>query len=255
MSRVHLVAGNWKMNSDQASIDPLLTSIKKNTDASVAAELIVFPPYPYLAQCQALLAGTSVKWGAQNMCEQSDGAYTGEVSASMLQDMGCEYVILGHSERRMYCHETNEIVFKKFKKALEAGLKPILCVGETLEQRDQGKTLEIVQEQLAHMVTLQDNLTALATVVIAYEPVWAIGSGQSATPEQAQQVHNAIREQLAGIDTNLAANMRILYGGSVKPDNAANLFAMPDIDGALVGGASLDAEQFIAIGNACNQLS
>ena len=253
MDRKLLVAGNWKMNGTQQSIEHLLNSIKKQSIQCAEYELAVFPPFLYLQQCQRVLNGSNIKWGAQNMSEHDDGAFTGEISSAMLLDTHCEYVILGHSERRTLYQETDQLIFKKFKKALDVGLKPILCVGETLQQHEQGKTLEIVQEQLASLICLQDNLATLATAVIAYEPIWAIGTGKTASPEQAQQVHCAIRKQLLLINETLAADMRILYGGSVKPGNAAELFAMPDIDGALVGGASLDAEQFIAIGRACNK--
>ncbi|MCH9743343.1 MAG: triose-phosphate isomerase [Gammaproteobacteria bacterium] len=253
MSRIPLVAGNWKMNGSAASVAALLDGIQQQAVECDNAELAVFPPYIYLQQCQQALHASPIKWGAQNMSEHEAGAYTGEISASMLLDACCEYVILGHSERRTLFHETDSLIFNKFKKALNAGLKPILCVGETLEQYERGETLKVVQEQLAKIITLQDNLASLAVAVIAYEPVWAIGTGKTATPEQAQQVHCSIRDQLKSIDATLATNMRILYGGSVKQSNAAELFAMSDIDGALVGGASLDAQQFIAIGKACNK--
>ena len=186
-------------------------------------------------------------WGAQNVSAFPDGAHTGEISVNMLKNLGCRYVIVGHSERRKLYRETNHDIAQKFQATLQGGLLPILCIGETLEERKAEKTLSVVHEQLAVVLALKDNCTAFSEAVIAYEPVWAIGTGLSATPEQAQAVHVAIRAQLTAIDENCAKKMRILYGGSVTPDNAKALFEMPDIDGALVGGASLIAEEFIRI--------
>ena len=250
-----LIAGNWKMNGSRQSVKSLLEGLKRGCERIESPELAVFPPYVYLDLCEQLLLRTQIAWGAQNVSDQPDGAFTGEISASMLNDFHCRYVIIGHSERRLHDGETNERVAKKFRVICEAKMIPIVCVGETLSQREGGKTLEIVSEQLAAVLKMNDNLASKMDFVIAYEPVWAIGTGQNASPMQAQEVHEAIREQLKGYDNNLADKTRLLYGGSVKPDNAQGLFAMPDIDGALVGGASLKAEQFLEIAQLCNHLS
>jgi len=246
------VAGNWKMNGSKESVALLLEGLVQGCERVEQAELAVFPPFIFLEQCEQALLRTQISWGAQNISNHLNGAFTGEISASMLCDFKCRYVIIGHSERRALYGETNDLIAAKFKLALGAAIRPILCVGETEQQRDEGQTLSVVSEQLAAVLHLHDNLSALADSVIAYEPVWAIGTGKNATPEQAQEVHAAIREQLCQQSEKLAANVRILYGGSVKPDNAGALFAMPDIDGALVGGASLHAEQFLEIGKRCN---
>lgn len=203
-------------------------------------------PFPYLAQAQSVLSGTSVAWGAQNLSEQTQGAFTGEVSAAMLQDFACRYVLVGHSERRSIYGETDALVAEKFAAALGAGLCPVLCVGETLEQRDAGKTIEVVSAQLDAVLN-RVGVAAFSGAVVAYEPVWAIGTGRTATSAQAQEVHAAIRAQIAKGDAKVADGLQILYGGSVKPGNAAELFAMPDIDGGLIGGASLVASDFLSI--------
>ena len=203
-------------------------------------------PFPYLAQAQSVLSGTSVAWGAQNLSEQAQGAFTGEVSAAMLQDFACRYVLVGHSERRSIYGETDALVAEKFAAALGAGLCPVLCVGETLEQRDAGKTIEVVSAQLDAVLS-RVGVAAFSGAVVAYEPVWAIGTGRTATSAQAQEVHAAIRAQIAKGDAKVADGLQILYGGSVKPGNAAELFAMPDIDGGLIGGASLVASDFLSI--------
>lgn len=247
-----LVAGNWKMNATQASVQELLSALRSGLSGQTNVDIAVFPPYPYLFQAAELLKDSSIAWGAQNVNKNDDGAFTGEVSAAMLNDFACEYVIVGHSERRTLYAETDAVVADKFAKALQANLKPIVCVGETLDERKAKKTLQIVQKQLEAVLRLHDNLPNFDQAVIAYEPLWAIGTGQTATSDQAQEVHAAIRAQLASVDANLANSMRILYGGSVKPANAAELFAMPDIDGGLVGGASLKADQFIEIVKQCN---
>lgn len=249
--RRSLIAGNWKMNGTRQTVTDLVTSLKQGCSA-VDVDWAVLAPSVFLDLVQAELTGSVLHWGAQTVSEHTSGAFTGEISASMLQDFGCQYVTVGHSERRQLFGESNAAVAAKFVSALKMNISPILCVGETLAQRESGITLQIVQEQLAVALSLQDNLPELKSAVIAYEPVWAIGTGLSATPDQAETVHAAIRAQLAEYDAELAASMRILYGGSVKPENAAALFSQPNIDGALVGGASLDAEQFIAIGRACN---
>lgn len=246
-----MVAGNWKMNGSRSEAGELVRGIVSHSN-EVQAELVVFPPSVYLACMSNWVSERSLDYGAQNVSEFESGAYTGEVSVAMLQDVGCRYVIVGHSERRSLFRESNEVVAAKFHAAISAGIKPILCVGESLKQRQEGKTLEIVQEQLAVVLSLHDNPSALRGAVIAYEPVWAIGTGLTATPEQAQEVHAAIRQQLAGFDAELASSIRLLYGGSVKPGNAKALFEQDDVDGALVGGASLDVEQFISIGKSCN---
>lgn len=213
---------------------------------TVGVELVVFPPFPYLAQVQNLAMETSLAWGAQNLSEHAQGAFTGEVSASMLSDLGCRYVLVGHSERRALYAETDEIVAQKFVAAQKAGLSPVLCIGETLAERDSGATLTVVRRQLNAVLSLA-GIGAFNNAVVAYEPVWAIGTGRTASPEQAQAVHADIRATLAAQNSALAEGVRILYGGSVKADNAESLFAMPDIDGGLVGGASLKSQEFLAI--------
>lgn len=241
------IAGNWKMHGTLRSVHALLEALSAELNHYPAVEFAVFPPFIYIHEAVRLLSASTISVGAQNMSEFAQGAYTGEVSAAMLKDMGCRYVIIGHSERRQLFLESNNQVMQKCEMAFLAGLTPIICVGETLAEREQGLTLSVVQEQLAVVSVLKDNCTAFADVVIAYEPVWAIGTGKSASPEEAQIVHAAIRLQLHGIEETLAAKTRIVYGGSVKPDNASALFSMPDIDGALVGGASLESSQFAAI--------
>lgn len=242
------VAGNWKMNGDQAQNAALLHAIAEQAEKTTAA-LLVCPPFPYLLQAVAALQTTGVEIGAQDCSAYQEGAYTGEVSARMLADLGVQWVLIGHSERRHYHSEDNTLLVEKGRRAVEAGLKPILCVGETLAEREQGLTQQVVAAQIAPFLecfTLQE----LASFCIAYEPVWAIGTGLTATPEEAQAVHAAIRAQLAEVDASWAEQVGVLYGGSVKADNAASLFSMPDIDGGLIGGASLDAGQFLAIANA-----
>lgn len=209
-------------------------------------EVAVCAPFPYLAQVQSLLAGTSVRWGAQSVSEHASGAFTGEVSAAMLGDFGCHYVLVGHSERRSLFGEGDAVVAGKFVAASRAGLVPILCLGETLAERESGETAAVVSRQLGAVLDLA-GVDALVSAVIAYEPVWAIGTGVTASPAQAQEVHAAIRRQVAVLDGGVASGLRILYGGSVKPQNAAELFAQADIDGGLVGGAALVADDFLAI--------
>ena len=210
--------------------------------ADGAVRVGVGVPFPYLAQAQAALAGSGLAWGAQDLSEHPSGAYTGEVSASMLNDFGCQFVLVGHSERRAYHGESNEQVARKAAAALAAGLVPIVCFGETLEQRESGQMLAVIQAQLAPVLAL--GAKALAKLVLAYEPVWAIGTGKTASPEQAQEVHAAVRKSLVAAG---AGQVAILYGGSVKAANAASLFAMADIDGGLIGGAALDAGEFCGI--------
>ena len=203
-------------------------------------------PFPYLAQAQSALTGTVLSWGAQTLSEHAQGAFTGEVSASMLQDFGCRYVLVGHSERRAIYGESDALVAEKFAAALAAGLHPVLCVGETLEQRESGQTVEVVATQI-DAVLKRVGVAAFSDAVIAYEPVWAIGTGRTASSAQAQEVHAAIRAQIARSDAKVAEGLQILYGGSVKPSNAVELFGMPDIDGGLIGGAALVAADFLAI--------
>jgi triosephosphate isomerase len=243
--RRKLVVGNWKMNGNRAANATLLAGIAAGLDASGAA-CAVCPPFPYLAQCEAALSGSPVGWGAQDVSAHPSGAFTGEVSAAMLAEFGCRYVIVGHSERRAYHAESNELVAQKTVAALGAGLTPIVCVGETLAQREAGQTGDVVGAQLGAVLTLVGGAD-VARLVVAYEPVWAIGTGRTATPEMAQEVHARLRAQLAQQDTSAAGTVRILYGGSMKPDNAKELMAQPDIDGGLIGGAALKAADFLAV--------
>jgi triosephosphate isomerase (TIM) len=246
-----LVAGNWKMNGSLESVRSLLDGIKNGIGAVNNAEVAVCPPYVYIPEAQKKLNGTEISWGGQDLSIEASGAYTGEVAASMLNDFGCKYVIVGHSERRTYHAESDELVAKKFAVARDAGLVPILCVGETLEQRESGITNEVVARQMNAVVDLV-GIDALSDGVIAYEPVWAIGTGVTATPEQAQEVHAFIRGLIAEKSAEVAEVIRILYGGSMKPDNAQELIEKPDIDGGLIGGASLKAEDFLGICSAAN---
>ncbi len=242
--RQTLVVGNWKMNGSIEANQSLLEGLKQG--GGTAAEVGVCPPFVYLQQVSELLKGTAIAWGGQNLSEQNPGAFTGEVAASMLVDFGCKYVIVGHSERRSLYGESDELVAAKFAKAQAAGLIPILCVGELLEEREAGDTENVVKRQLDAVIN-QVGVASLAKSVIAYEPVWAIGTGKTATPQQAQAVHAFIRGQIAKQDAGVAENVQILYGGSVKGNNAAELFAMSDIDGGLIGGASLKADEFLTI--------
>ena len=244
--RQKLVAGNWKMHGVLKANQPLLNDIVAGAAELRGVTVAVCVPFPYLAQTQSILTGTPVAWGAQNLSEQAQGAFTGEVSAAMLQDFACRYVLVGHSERRAIYGESDVLVAEKFAAALAAGLRPILCVGETLAQREAGQTVEFVSAQIA-AVLKRVGVAAFANAVVTYEPVWAIGTGRTATSAQAQEVHAAIRAQFAAADAKVADALQILYGGSVKPSNAAELFAMPDIDGGLIGGASLLATDFMAI--------
>lgn len=229
------------LQSNRVLIDELRPAV-----AELPCEVAVCAPFPYLAQLQSLLSGTALAWGAQNVSEHAQGAYTGEVSAAMLADFACRYVIVGHSERRALQGETDAVVAAKFCAAQAAGLTPILCVGETLAERESGQTMEVVQRQMAAVIKLA-GVASLAKAVLAYEPVWAIGTGRTATPEQAQEVHADLRAQVAASDAGIARGLKILYGGSVKPQNGASLFSQADIDGGLIGGASLVAADFLAI--------
>ncbi len=241
--RRKLVAANWKMNGSSAANAQWLATWRSN---SVPCDVVVCAPFVYLPQVGAGLAGSTAQLGAQNLCEQPPGAYTGEIAGEMLLDIGCRWVIVGHSERRALYGESNERVAQKAARAIALGLKPIACVGETLAERDAGRTLDVVAAQVAALLSLC-SAEQLAQAAVAYEPVWAIGTGRTATPAQAQEVHAVIRAQLAKSDASAAQATRILYGGSVKPGNAGELFAQPDIDGGLIGGASLAAADFAAI--------
>ena len=254
MNRRPLVAGNWKMyHGTQESVIALLEALKRSFEGLKAVELAIFPPFVFIAHCEATLMRTTISWGAQDISEHETGAYTGEISALMLKNFHCCYVIIGHSERRQYHGETSEKVAAKVRAALKHGIRPIICVGETENERKAGQTAKVIQEQLAVVLRMNDNLVSLKEMVIAYEPVWAIGTGKNATPDQVQEVHAAIRAELHAYEVTLAETIRILYGGSVKLDNAGALFAMPDIDGVLVGRASLEVEQFLQIGQQCNR--
>lgn len=249
--RQKLVAGNWKLNGSVAKIESLVTGILAGLDGLNNVAVAVCPPYVYIPLTQNLLAGSPIGLGAQDIAEQDAGAFTGEVSALMLQEFGCRYAIVGHSERRSIYGEKDTDTARKFAAARKHGLTPILCVGETLEEREQGITEAVVARQLDAIIDLE-GIEALNDAVIAYEPVWAIGTGKTATPQQAQDVHAFIRGKLATLNSTVAANVQILYGGSVKGANATELFAMPDIDGGLIGGAALDAQEFLAICKAGN---
>ena len=244
--RTPLVAGNWKMHGSRAANRALLDAVLAGIEQLQGVECAVCVPYPYLGETAERLATTRLAWGAQNLSEHAQGAFTGEVSGSMLAEFGCRYVLVGHSERRQLYGETDAVVAAKFAAALARGMTPILCLGETLAERETGATEAVVARQLDAVIA-QSGAAALASAVIAYEPVWAIGTGKTATPAQAQAVHEFIRAQVAVGAPAVAQALRILYGGSVKASNAAELFAMADIDGGLIGGASLVAEEFLAI--------
>ena len=238
-----LVAGNWKMHGSRAEAAQLLDELIHQQSAALAAEVAVCPPFVYLPDAARRLKESNIALGGQNVCAEPVGAFTGEVSAAMLKDVGCRYVIVGHSERRALFHEDDKLVARKFMAVQSQKLIPILCVGETLEQRERVETEAVVARQLDAVVAVA-GIAAFADAVIAYEPVWAIGTGKNATPDQAQAVHAFIRGRIAARDAKIGAELRILYGGSVKAANAAELFEMPDVDGGLVGGASLRGDEF-----------
>lgn len=241
-----MVAGNWKMHGTRASVAELTQGLG-NLSLPSGVEVAVFPPSLFIDQVINGLEGKGITVGAQNSAVQPEqGALTGEVAPSQLAEVGCKYVLIGHSERRQIIGETNEVLNQKFAAAQKSGLTPVLCIGETLAEREAGETLEVVGRQLSSVIDAF-GIKAFANAVIAYEPVWAIGTGLTASPQQAQDVHAAIREQLAAKDAEVAAKVQLLYGGSVKAANAAELFGMPDIDGGLIGGASLNADEFGAI--------
>jgi len=241
-----LIAGNWKMHGSRAENAELIEALLLGLPAQTPVDIVVCPPFVYLWEIGRLVKSSNIALGAQSVCAEQVGAFTGEASASMLKDVGCRYVIVGHSERRAIYKEDDALVARKFLAAQAQGLIPILCVGETLEERERGQTMQVVSRQLTAVLDLA-GVAALRAAVIAYEPVWAIGTGKNATPEQAQEVHAHIRTAVAGRDAKIAADVRILYGGSVKAANARELFAMPDVDGGLVGGASLKADEFLKI--------
>jgi len=244
--RKPIIAGNWKMNGSRSSIKELLHGLKAGIGEVKSAEVAVCAPSIYLADVSEQLTGTAIGFGGQNLSTAAKGAFTGEISADMLLDFKCEYVIVGHSERRSLYGETDQLVAEKFEVARKAGLKPILCIGETLEERESGITNDVCSRQL-NAVIEHSGIAALADGVIAYEPVWAIGTGKTATPEQAQETHAAIRKLLSDKDASVAEKVRIQYGGSMNAANAAELLAMADIDGGLIGGASLVAKDFLTI--------
>ena len=244
--RQPLVAGNWKMHGSRAENASLVSGLLDLLQPDKRAEILLCPPFPYLMETGRLLKDSGVALGAQSVCAESQGAFTGEVSAAMLKDVGCRYVLVGHSERRQLFGERDALVARKFVAAQGQSLVPVLCVGETLEEREADQTTSVVSRQLEAVLAVT-GVQALARAVIAYEPVWAIGTGRTASPEQAQEVHAMIRAKVTERDATIGGSVRILYGGSVKASNAQELFAMPDIDGGLVGGASLKADEFARI--------
>ncbi len=246
-----LVAGNWKLNGSLSSISELISGIRERQEQVKNAELAVCPPFVYLSYVQSLLQGSDISLGAQDCSDQESGAYTGEVAAEMIKEFGCTYNIIGHSERRHIYGDSNETVATKFAHVIKNELTPILCVGETLQDREEGHTEVVIAKQINAVLDLF-GVKAFAKAIIAYEPVWAIGTGKTATPEQAQEVHEEIRLIIGAQNKDIAANIRILYGGSMKPENAKQLLDQPDIDGGLIGGAALKAEDFIGIAKAAN---
>jgi len=245
-----IVIGNWKMNGSLASNADWIKTVCRGMEQGMPAgrQYAVCAPFPYLAQCGQLIADCSLAFlslGAQDVSAQVSGAYTGDVAASMLKEMGCQFVIVGHSERRQFHQETDEVIAGKALQVLDHGMTPIICVGESADERNSGREIEVVRGQIAKQVTVLQDL--LADCLIAYEPIWAIGTGKVANAQLAQDMHRAIRLQLAEFDEDVASHVGILYGGSVKPDNAVELFAMPDIDGGLIRGASLNPQDFLAI--------
>lgn len=245
-ARRPLVAANWKQNGSHGSLAPLVGAIRAGLETAMGADVVICPPFVYLDAVHELLRGSDIGLGAQDIGTEDQGAYTGEVGGPMLRDVGCAYVIIGHSERRAAFGDTDAVTARKVDAALRAGLRPILCVGESLAEREAGHTLPVVARQLDAVLAVH-GAAPFRTGLIAYEPVWAIGTGRTATPAQAQEVHAEIRALVARHDATMAAALRILYGGSVKASNAKDLFAMKDIDGGLIGGASLDAAEFLGI--------
>ncbi len=244
--RTKIVAGNWKMHGSRAENAQLVEAVGAGAGDARGVECVICPPFVYLHEIARALRDTGVRLGAQNVCAEAQGAYTGEVSGAMLKDVGCEFVLVGHSERRTIYGESDSLVARKFAAAQARGLIPILCVGEQRAEREAGSTETVIARQLDAVLAVS-GVNALERAVVAYEPVWAIGTGLNATPEQAQAVHAFVRGRVAALDANIAAALRILYGGSVKAANARELFAKADVDGGLIGGASLKAEEFLAI--------
>jgi triosephosphate isomerase len=244
--RKPLVAGNWKLNGSKASVKALVEGLLGGIGDVDSAEVVVCPPYVFIPDVAQQIGAAAIAWGAQDVAKEESGAYTGEVSVSMLKDYGCTYTIIGHSERRSLYGDSNQVVADKFAAAIKGGVRPILCVGELLEEREAGKTETVVEEQLKAVVD-HCGIESFNDAVIAYEPVWAIGTGKTASPQQAQDVHAFIRGWIAKQSADVAAKIQILYGGSVKGANAAELFGQEDIDGGLIGGASLDANEFLTI--------
>ena len=238
-----MVAGNWKMHGTRASNKALINDLQQRIADDWGIDVVVFPPYIYISEVMRQVEGDSIAVGAQNVCAEAPGAFTGEVAASMLADVGCTHVIVGHSERRRLYGEDDALVARKFAAVLAAGMQPVLCVGETLDERDAHHTDAVVARQLDAVLRMS-GVKSLAKAILAYEPVWAIGTGRNATAAQAQAVHAFLRNRIATQDANIAGQLRILYGGSVKAANAAELFANPDVDGGLIGGASLSADEF-----------
>ena len=252
--RKYFVAGNWKMNGTKAEVSSLISGVKEAVAGFSKIDIAVFPSFVFLDQVIKGVENSNVAYGAQNLCEYEKGAYTGEISGAMLNDFNCKYVLIGHSERRHVFGESNEVTATKFMMAQANGLMPVLCVGETQEHREANQTEAVICEQIEAIIQ-KAGIAALKNSIVAYEPVWAIGTGLTATPEQAQEVHAYIREMLAKQDTDLAENLCIVYGGSVKGSNAAEIFAKPDVDGGLIGGASLKSDDFAAICQAAENLS
>ncbi len=244
--RRKFIGGNWKMNGSRDEAALLINGLVTGLAGFDGADVVVFPSFVYLSQVKELLSDSPIAFGGQNMSQFDQGAYTGEISGPMLKEMGCRYVLVGHSERRQIFGESSELIAEKFEAALNHRLTPVLCVGETREEREANQTEQVVLEQLNAVISAV-GIEALARSVIAYEPVWAIGTGLTATPDQAQEVHVFIRKTLALQSKIVAQEIRIIYGGSVKADNAAEIFSMPDVDGGLVGGASLKAKDFVVI--------
>jgi triosephosphate isomerase len=250
-----LVAGNWKMNGSLAHVQALAAAIDGGALTRLdRVQLVLFPPSVYLAEAQRRLGGSGVAWGAQNLSDHDAGAFTGEVSSAMLRELGCACALVGHSERRTLFGESDDVVARKFVAAGRAGLTPVLCVGESLDEREHGTTEAVVSRQLQAVLDLAGP-GAFADAVVAYEPVWAIGTGRTASPDQAQEVHAFIRRRLAAADPDLAAGLHILYGGSMKLANSRELLAMPDIDGGLLGGASLNVDEFVAVARTAQRLA
>lgn len=250
--RTPLIAGNWKMQGNAAQATSLVKNILASINRLPNVELLVCPPFVHLPLVKQLLSNTPLHLGAQNLSAEASGAFTGEIAGPMLKDIGCEFVLVGHSERRTLFGEDLPLVAAKFKAAQDAGLTPILCIGETKEERESAETENVLMQQLTSVMKLV-GINAFKNAVIAYEPVWAIGTGLTATPDQAQSAHLFIRQLISQNNIDIGKSIRILYGGSMKPDNAAALLSMPDIDGGLIGGASLVAESFLAIGSAAER--